>query len=124
MKYLYRCVAARHGWYDAEMDVGHSYINGVEYISYQVVKETEKGFWITRHSGWPASWVKKINHTECRFVLKGNGKRFANETKEDAYYNLTRRAYSRKYILEQQIKENEQLISYIEARENKEKASK
>jgi len=115
-KSLYRCVASRRGWYDTEMDVGHSYINGFEYKRYDVVKETEKGYWIARGgSGWPVSWIKNINHKECRFVLKGKGKRFASETKEQAFHNLMRRTYSRRDILEQQTKDNETLIQFIEA---------
>lgn len=123
-KFLYRCVASYYSYFDSDYEISSSYVNGFEFRRYEVVKETEKGFWISRNgSGWPASWVKNINHKECRFVLKGSGKRFANETKEAALINLQHRTHSRKRILEQQLNDTLALIGYVDtAVEKQEKA--
>jgi len=97
------------------MDYGYSYISGVRFDKYEVLKETKKGFWIARIHGYPSSWIKKISNKECRFVLKGKGKRFANLTKEEALKSLLHRAYARRRILSGQQENNEATIKFAES---------
>ena len=62
----------------------------VEPSEYKVVRETPKGYWITE------------GYSRTRFVLKGNGKRFAHENKEWAWHSFKlRKMRQRQHLLRQ-----------------------
>lgn len=67
----------------------------ISLIKYTVVKRTDKGAWIV-----PANWY--YSEPPRRFVLDGDGKRYAYPTFDQALYNYKRRKQSHIAILSTQ----------------------
>ena len=74
---------------------------------FKVIKKTAKGRWISM-----SEWTE-----EKKFVLDGDGKRFAYSTKEKAWYGFERRKRSEASILRGRISMVERAIELIEKNE-------
>lgn len=90
--------------YEGEQDVHFSFFTSYKIVlrTYQILKETPKGYWIRDRHYWK------------KWVSKDGRKRYACSTKEDALFNFTKRKEKQEKILKSRLEEVEQLLKQID----------
>lgn len=107
---LYRAVPS---YSDREAYIPESnLVDSIYYEEHEILKETDSGYWIKRFWSWSAPI--KINNKICRFVLKGDGKRYAYPTMHAALNSLHLRTLRRLEILKYQIECSKEIVEHCE----------
>lgn len=100
--YRYELERVSHGGYDIDGE----FINAIfsetklRLITYNLFKETPKGYWI----GFGSLDIGSLHSVWKKWVSKTSKKRFAYPTKKEALINLIKRTERRKKILVSQVR--------------------
>lgn len=75
---------------------------------YYMVKETKKGYWIKRKSGFASE--------DTIWISKDSKKRYAYPSQEQALFNYKKRTEARLRILENHVEKCKTILRFVEAR--------